>query len=105
MKDMFALLKIVQHDMPRVMGYPWEGGCTKDQMPVWLEDALGRVIPLPFALCGTRDVWFHLNSSTSPKASNHPKLRISCSPNAITQPSSPYRSASIILRELWNRVG
>lgn len=53
MKEIFGIMKAVQHDMPKLMGYTWEGG---GRMTIQLEDALGRDITLPIQLCGDRMV-------------------------------------------------
>lgn len=58
--EMFALLKTVQENLPKTIGYPWEGGWTKDQKPIYFEDALGRAVILPLMLCRSKDVRFDL---------------------------------------------
>lgn len=54
-RDMFTLFTIVQQDMPKVMEHIWKG----ESKAIQLEDALGRVVDLPFMLCIDQDVWFH----------------------------------------------
>lgn len=71
MKDMFTLLQIVQGDIPKLMGYTWEG-----EMPILLNDALGRLIPLPLVLCSTKNVWLHPGIPKLMRWSNHPKLGV-----------------------------
>lgn len=52
---MFTLLQTLNDNLPKTIGYPWEG--TKDQKPIYFEDALGRTTILPVLLCSSKDVW------------------------------------------------
>ena len=43
--------------MPKVMGYSWEGGCSLDERPLRLLDALGRDLKIPALFLGSREVY------------------------------------------------
>lgn len=55
--NMSRMFEVVQSSMPTMMGHIWEG--DQDQMPILLEDALGRVVHLPLMLCHTKEVCRH----------------------------------------------
>ncbi len=38
-------------DMPKTLGYSWEGACAPEEKPLLFQDALGRSIVLPWILC------------------------------------------------------
>lgn len=53
---MFAFLKDLHDKLPKAIGYTWEGACTNNQKPIFLEDALGRTVFVPLVLCKNKNV-------------------------------------------------
>jgi hypothetical protein len=38
-------------EIPKLLGYAWEGGFSAHDKPIILMDALGRTVPIPFLFC------------------------------------------------------
>jgi hypothetical protein len=44
-------LTSLQMELPKILGYTWEGGYPAHDKPVMFMDALGRNVPIPFMFC------------------------------------------------------
>jgi len=51
-------------EVPKLLGYAWEGGMSAHDKPIILMDALGRTVPIPYLFC------------TSPTVGLHAKLQV-----------------------------
>lgn len=52
---MYDIISQLMGIMPKVLGYPWEGGCSVDERPLRLLDALGRDLKIPAVFLGSRE--------------------------------------------------
>jgi hypothetical protein len=43
-------------ELPKILGYAWEGGFSAHDKPIMLMDALGRNVPIPFLFCASPNV-------------------------------------------------
>ncbi|KAA8904860.1 ankyrin repeat-containing domain protein [Sphaerosporella brunnea] len=56
--DIHHQLTSLHTELPKILGYAWEGGYSAHDKPIILMDALGRNVPIPFLFC-TSSTDFH----------------------------------------------
>jgi hypothetical protein len=54
------MIQTVHSQLPKLLGYIWEGGFSTHDEPVMVMDALGRVVPIPYLVCTSKKVCLRL---------------------------------------------
>jgi hypothetical protein len=54
--EMFDIVKRISDNLPKEIGYAWEGGWTDANKPIRFQDALGRNLILPYMFCSNQEV-------------------------------------------------
>jgi hypothetical protein len=54
--EMFGLLKNLTENIPKFVGYTWEGGMAPGDRPIQFQDALGRNMCIPLMFCSSQEV-------------------------------------------------
>ncbi|CCX12303.1 Protein of unknown function [Pyronema omphalodes CBS 100304] len=52
--DIHGMIQTVHSQLPKLLGYTWEGGFSAHDEPVMVMDALGRVVPIPYLVCTSK---------------------------------------------------
>jgi hypothetical protein len=58
--DIYAMMYNMHLQLPKLLGYTWEGGFSTHDKPVIVMDALGKTVSIPFLVCTSKKVCLRL---------------------------------------------